>query len=128
MAETVPPDPLTFQKEAKSGHIFKATQQLCDGVKSSLQGPFRSIIRASPPGLDHWEGKPYLLSRLFPQQPSLRPLPCSLFVCLGLHLQPMEVPRLGAESELLAYTTATAMPDPGCICNLCCSPQQARDP
>ena len=32
----------------------------------------------------------------------------------GPHLQHMEVPRPGAESELqlLAYTTATAMPDP----------------
>ena len=33
---------------------------------------------------------------------------------LGPHLQHMEVPRLGIESELElpAYTTATAMPDP----------------
>ena len=32
----------------------------------------------------------------------------------------MEVPRLGGESELplLAYTTATAMPDPSHVCNL----------
>ena len=32
----------------------------------------------------------------------------------------MEVPGLGAESELLplAYTTATATPDPSCICDL----------
>ena len=37
-----------------------------------------------------------------------------LFVFLGPHLWHMEVPRLGVESELqlLAYTTATAMPDP----------------
>ena len=42
-----------------------------------------------------------------------------LFVCfLGLHLRHMEVPRPGAESELLAYITATAMPDPSCICDL----------
>ena len=39
------------------------------------------------------------------------------FVCLvflGQHLKYMEVPRLGVqlELELLAYTTATAMPDP----------------
>ena len=35
----------------------------------------------------------------------------------------MEVPRLGVESELQlpAYTTATATPDPSCICDLCCS-------
>ena len=33
--------------------------------------------------------------------------------CLGLHLQNMEVPRLGVESKLQlpAYATATAMPD-----------------
>ena len=31
----------------------------------------------------------------------------------------MEIPRLGAESELqlLAYTTATAIPDPSCVCD-----------
>ena len=35
----------------------------------------------------------------------------------------MEVPRLGIKLELQlpAYTTATAMPDLSCICNLCCS-------
>ena len=38
----------------------------------------------------------------------------------------MEVPRLEAEYEvqLLADTTATAMPDPSCICDLCRSLQQ----
>ena len=34
------------------------------------------------------------------------------FVFLGPHPWHMKVPRLGAESELSAYTTATAMPDP----------------
>ena len=44
-----------------------------------------------------------------------------LFFCfLGPHPQPMEVPRLGVESELqlLAYTTATAMQDPSYIWDL----------
>ena len=44
-----------------------------------------------------------------------------LFICLlGPHVQRMEVPRLGIKSELqlLAYTTATAMQDPSCICDL----------
>ena len=47
------------------------------------------------------------------------PLSLSLFF-LGLHLQHMEVPRLGAESELqlLAYTTATVMQNPSWICDL----------
>ena len=49
--------------------------------------------------------------------------PCVLFVfvfVLGLHLQPLEVPRLGVESELqlLAYAKATTPPDLGCIFNL----------
>ena len=37
----------------------------------------------------------------------------------GLHPQHMEFPRLGVQSELLppAYTTATAMPDPSCVCD-----------
>ena len=42
------------------------------------------------------------------------------FVFLGPHLQHTEVPRLGVESEvqLPAYTTATAMKDPSCVCDL----------
>ena len=45
---------------------------------------------------------------------------------LGLHPRHMEVPRLGVEEELqlLAYTTATAMQDPSCICNLYHNSQQ----
>ena len=41
------------------------------------------------------------------------------FVYLGLHPQHMEVPRLGIQSELLllAYSRATAIPDPSHICN-----------
>ena len=42
------------------------------------------------------------------------------FCFLGPHPRHMEVPRLGVESELQlpAYTTATAMQDLSCICNL----------
>ena len=55
-----------------------------------------------------------------------------LFVCLfvfaflGLDLQHLEVLRLGVESELqlLAYTTATATPDPSHVCSLHHSSQQ----
>ena len=47
-----------------------------------------------------------------------------LFVFLGLQPQHMEVPRLGVESELLAYTTAAAMPDPSHICDSHHSPWQ----
>ena len=48
------------------------------------------------------------------------------FVFLGLHLQHMEVPRLGVESELqlLACGMATATPDPVSIYDLHCSLQQ----
>ena len=43
-----------------------------------------------------------------------------LFVFLGPNPWHMKVPRLGVQLELklLAYTTATAMPDPSYICNL----------
>ena len=43
-----------------------------------------------------------------------------IFCFLGLHLLHMEVPRLGVQLELqmLAYTTAAAMPDPSHICDL----------
>ena len=42
------------------------------------------------------------------------------FAFLGVHLQHIEVPRLGAESELqlLAYTIAIPTEDPSCICVL----------
>ena len=42
------------------------------------------------------------------------------FVLLGLHLQHMEVPRLGVKSELLlpAYARATAMQDPSRVFDL----------
>ena len=40
----------------------------------------------------------------------------------------MEVPRLGVESELQLsdYTTATATPDPSCVCDLHHSSRQRR--
>ena len=49
-----------------------------------------------------------------------------LFVFLGPHLWHMEGTSLGVESEQQppAYTTATATPDPSCICNLHYSSQQ----
>ena len=42
------------------------------------------------------------------------------FFFLGPHLQPMEVPRLGVDSELqvLAYTAAAAMPGLSRVCDL----------
>ena len=40
------------------------------------------------------------------------------FFFLWPHLWHMEVPRLGVNLELPAYTTATAMPEPSCICDL----------
>ena len=48
------------------------------------------------------------------------------FSLLGLDSWRMKVPRLGVELELQlpAYTTATAMQDPNCICNLYHSSQQ----
>ena len=43
-----------------------------------------------------------------------------LYIFLGPHLQPVEVPRVGVslELQLPAYATATAMPDPSHICDL----------
>ena len=45
----------------------------------------------------------------------------SFLFFLGLHLQHMEVSRLGVEPEvqLLAFATATAAPDPSRICDRC---------
>ena len=51
-----------------------------------------------------------------------------IFFFLEPHLQHMEVLRLGVKSELRLsdYATATATPDPSCICKLLCSLQQHR--
>ena len=58
--------------------------------------------------------------------PFLKILSFFFFVFSGLHLRHIEVPGLGVPSELypLAYTTATATPDPSCICGLHHSSQQ----
>jgi len=50
------------------------------------------------------------------------------FVFLGPHLGHIEVPRLGVQWELQlpAYSTATAMQDLSCICDLHHSSQQRR--
>ena len=50
------------------------------------------------------------------------------FCFLGLRLQHMEGPRLGAKSELQlpAYTTAIAMPDLSRVCDIHHSSQQHR--
>ena len=48
------------------------------------------------------------------------------FFFLGPHMKHMEVPRLGVELGLLAYTIATAMQDPSHICNLRCSLRQCH--
>ena len=62
--------------------------------------------------------------KLTPKSPS----PFFLFCFLGQHLQHMEVPRLGVkwELQLLAYTTAIAMPDLSLICDLHHSSRQCR--
>ena len=60
---------------------------------------------------------PLLLFFFFVFLPFLGPLP-----------RHMEVPGLGVKSELLlpAYTTATAIPDLSCVCDLHHSSQQRR--
>ena len=59
------------------------------------------------------------------------PLFIYLFIFfLGLYLWHMEVLRLGVKSELQppAYTTATAVQDPSCVCNLHHSSRQCWIP
>ena len=73
------------------------------------------------------EGRQSYQNSLYPQHPKFENCSgtiywwCNFFsFFLGMHLRHMEVPRLGVKSELqlLAYSTATAMPDPSLICNL----------
>ena len=72
-----------------------------------------------------WAGDPALLLTSSTAQEVADDLLFFLFF-LGLHLQHMEVSRLGVElqPELPACTTATAMPDANRIFDLCCSLQQ----
>ena len=51
----------------------------------------------------------------------LKNLESQFFFFCWLHLQGLEVPGLGIESELQlpACLTATATPGPSCICDLC---------
>ena len=60
--------------------------------------------------------------------PSVLPFFFFFLFFLGLHLQHMEVPRLGAKSEiqLLAYTTAIATQDPSRVCDLYYSSLQCQ--
>ena len=61
------------------------------------------------------------LGALFLERGPLRwVIVCLFFIFLGPHPWHMELPRLRVKSELqlLAYTTATAMPDPSHICDL----------
>ena len=76
-----------------------------------------------------WFGTSYLLSYISVCSPLKQIfLFCFVFFFLGPYLWHMEVPRVGAESELqlLAYATATAMQDPSCICDLHCALQQCQ--
>ena len=51
---------------------------------------------------------------------SINILSCVCLCFLGPHMQHMEVPRVGVETqhELPAYTTAIASPDPSRVCDL----------
>ena len=55
-------------------------------------------------------------------------IPFFFFFFLGLHLWHMEIPRLEAELELLllAYSPATAIPDPSHVCDLHHSSRQCH--
>ena len=55
---------------------------------------------------------------------------CFWFLIFRAHPWPMEVLRLGVESELqlLSHATATATRDPSLICDLHCSSQQCQVP
>ena len=83
---------------------------MCDWKPSVL---IRCLVQPKDPNCNH--GDRQIIPNFF----------FFLFFFLGPHIQQMEVPRLRVKSELqlLAYTTATATarPDPSCICDLHCS-------
>ena len=73
---------------------------------------------AAAPGCSRSAHRPtYQMQEESAGQTRLQPL---FFFFLQPHLRPMEVPRLGVESELqlLPYTAATATPDPSHVCHL----------
>ena len=108
---------------------WRCISAVLSGKASSLSGlraggPVVSAIRTSV------QPSSWHVAALFNRQ-SFSFLPSFLFFplhFLGPNPQHMELPRLGAESEpqLLAYTTATAMPDPSHFCDLHHSSRQRR--
>jgi len=85
-------------------------------MSQHLGGVFATpqVLNIEIHGLSHWMAFSFLFF--------------FFFVFLWLHLRHMKVPRLGVKSELwpLAYTTATAMPDPSRIWDLHHSSQQRQ--
>ena len=59
-------------------------------------------------------------ARIYNEEKTVYFLIFYFFCFVGLHARHMEVPRLGVKSELhlLAYATATAIPDPKNVCDL----------
>ena len=96
--------------------------------RSLSRGPAKSVLkpgRVPGPSASGTPGHcPAVPRARFHRGLCLRPF----YFFLGLHLQHMEVPRLGVESELQlpASTTATATQDPGCVCHLHLSSRQRR--
>ena len=91
-----------------------------DGMLSALSGYWHVPRHSMQPHAS------LLLHVLF----SLPGTPFFSFCILGLHLQDMEVPRLGVKSDLQppAYTTATATWDPSHVYDLHHSSQQCQIP
>ena len=80
------------------------------GERSMLtRGPLKRQDSISPERLD---SSPFVQETFF--------FFSSFFSFLGLHVHHMESSTLGVELELqlLAYTTATALWDPSCVCDL----------
>ena len=109
---------------------------ICLGNKNSLQAPVLTLLQFFW-NKERYAGPGSAVARLSLARTSL--MSQYIFLFLGLHLWHMEVPRLVAELELQlqAYTTATAVWDMSCVCNLHHSSQQhqilnplnrARDP
>ena len=79
--------------------------------------------------LDPWDSRTFQKWKVWEGCKSPHMTIAFLFLLnLELHLWHMDVPRLGIELELqlLAYPTATAMPDLSCICDLFWGLQQHR--